>query len=112
MTQCNGCYRKFLDKYYLEDVHKVICPWCGKINATVDIDDKMQVILMGLRYDIGTQGAFGGTHMRSWKDIKKIFKKVYGDQAKAKINELLNNLQLTQEQFQTWFKMKKEMQKT
>ena len=105
-TRCRYCLKDFPDKYYYETTHRVICPWCGKLNAVVDFDNILQVMVMGLRYDMGTMGRYG-FYLDSKKKIMKILRKSYGDGADAKMLELLTNLKMTQEEFERWMKLRK-----
>ena len=110
-TRCRLCLKDFPDKYYYETVHRVICPFCSKLNAIVDFDNILQVLIMGLRYDMGTMGRYG-FYLDSRKKIMNILRKFYGEDADAKMLELLTNLKMTQEEFERWFKTRKAMRRT
>ena len=92
-TKCRACDKVWLDKIYDEPVHRVICPYCGMLQATIEIDDCLEEICMqGIRYDIGQQGAFG-SHFDK-RGMIKMLKKKYGEEgARTKFWEMYNAAQ-------------------
>jgi hypothetical protein len=105
-TICRFCNRPFLDKYFEETTHRVICPFCGKLNAKVTFNDILSVIIMGLKHDIGTGGQYG-YHLTSYKKIVNILKKYYKDDWENRLQEILNDLEITERMFKLWLKNRK-----
>lgn len=83
-TRCRYCKKPWLDKYYDKPVHRVICPHCNMINAKIQFDDMIDLLLMGAKYDIGRNGIHGGMHMPI-NEIKKLVIKKYGTEEGERI---------------------------
>ena len=91
-TICRYCNKMFLDKYYGELEHKVLCPHCGMVNAKVQFNDLEEILVMGVTHDIGILCGDGGAHL-DLREIKKIFQKMYGkEEGEKKLNERLEEI--------------------
>lgn len=72
-TQCHFCFFIWTDKMY-KYPHKVICPKCGRTNATLEADDYEDYLkTWGLRRDLIAGGAYG-FHAKK-KEILKFIEK-------------------------------------
>lgn len=100
-TQCRFCHHTWADKWYKgESVHKVICPKCKQLNAAVDIDDWHEIMLKGIRHDIGTAGGMGGFSVGLSK-LKKYVMKAYNcteEEAEQKLKELAYSIRIKEKQ--------------
>lgn len=76
LTICNNpkCGKKFLDKWYGEDPHRVICPHCLSMNALVPAGDIENLRKFALEKDIRLGGVLSSHEKKS--DFLSEFKKI------------------------------------
>lgn len=70
-TECNSCGKRFYDKWYGENPHKVICPHCRHLNAVADSGKMDQLVEWGKEKDAEMGGALG-SHVSKTELIKKM----------------------------------------
>jgi len=79
-TICNNikCGKKFLDKWYGEDPHRVKCPHCLSINAIVPAGTIENLRIFAIKKDIKLNGKYS-THEKK-SDFLSLRDKILGEE--------------------------------